>query len=294
MAEGYLITKMKFELGSQYISRYVQMRMDIESSKEQTELFKKKENGGVIKGIEFNVRILTSGLWGYDNIPDSPLPPQLFSCCEAFESFYKQIHVGRHLMWNGMLGDCEVVTHGFNKGYILIVTAYQAKILCLYNIKEVYTFQELTNEVKLATGILSHQLFKLVNPKMGKLLIKDNLKTPVFEKEEKIRLNKDFKFESLKLTLTPSLVKNKVEAEPDKKYEEDKRNITKERETKLQMNIIKVMKRRREVKHNDLIAEVIKMVTDFKPDPIMIKKQIEFLIEKEYIMREENDKYFCI
>eukprot|EP00826_Nyctotherus_ovalis_P057530 TRINITY_DN7873_c0_g8_i2.p1 TRINITY_DN7873_c0_g8~~TRINITY_DN7873_c0_g8_i2.p1 ORF type:complete len:299 (-),score=113.48 TRINITY_DN7873_c0_g8_i2:137-1033(-) len=282
---------MKFELGSQYISKYVQMHMDIESSKEHTEQFHKGQHGGTVKGVELTVRVLTSGLWGDEHVPDVRLPPQLFSCCEAFESFYKQIHVGRHLVWNGMLGDCEVVTSGFNKKYILVVTAYQATVLSLYNDRSVYTFQELINETKLPAGILGQQMFNLANPRMGKLLVKENIKTPVFNKDEKIKLNNDFTFGSLKLILLPQLVKTKIEVEPNKKYEEEVKNITKQRETVLQATIMKIMKRRKEEKHNDLIAEVIKMIRSFKPDPVMIKQQIEWLIEKDYIMRLKDDKY---
>jgi len=50
------------------------------------------------------------------------------------------------------------------------------------------------------------------------------------------------------------------------------------------------MKGRRQEKHNELIAEVIKQINAFKPDPVMIKQQIEWLIESDYLMRDEKDK----
>ncbi len=51
------------------------------------------------------------------------------------------------------------------------------------------------------------------------------------------------------------------------------------------------MKGRRQERHNELIAEVIKQIQSFKPDPVMIKQQIEWLIESDYLMRDENEKY---
>ncbi len=51
------------------------------------------------------------------------------------------------------------------------------------------------------------------------------------------------------------------------------------------------MKGRRKERHNELINEVIKQINSFKPDPIMIKQQIEWLIESDYLMRDEKDKY---
>ena len=290
IAEEYLITKMKFELGSQYITKYVQMGIDIKASKDQTEEFHKQMHGGVIKGVNLSIRVLTSGLWECEQIPNAILSPELFSCSEAFESFYRRIHSGRHLIWSGTLGDCEVLTHGFEKEYLLILTAYQTTILSLYNSKDMYTFKDLMNQIKLPPNVLSRQLFNLANPKMGKLLIKENIKTPNFSDNEKIKLNKNFSSVNLKTSLMPSMAKKKLTNERNQKYDEEVKVITKQRETVLQATIVKIMKRRKEQRHNDLIIEVIKMIQAFKPDPIMIKQQIEWLIEREYLIRDEKDK----
>lgn len=50
------------------------------------------------------------------------------------------------------------------------------------------------------------------------------------------------------------------------------------------------MKGRRQEKHNELIAETVKLVNTFKPEPAMIKQQIEWLIENDYLMRDDKDK----
>ena len=50
------------------------------------------------------------------------------------------------------------------------------------------------------------------------------------------------------------------------------------------------MKGRKKEKHNVLINEVIKQIISFKPEPAMIKQQIECLIETDYLMRDENDR----
>lgn len=54
---------------------------------------------------------------------------------------------------------------------------------------------------------LKMQLRNLASPHMGKLLIKDNQKTPNFTLEETIQINKDFSFKSLKITMTPTIFK---------------------------------------------------------------------------------------
>ncbi len=43
-------------------------------------------------------------------------------------------------------------------------------------------------------------------------------------------------------------------------------------------------------KHNELLSEVIKQVTLFKPEIPMIKERISSLIEREYLKRDDNDR----
>ena len=51
--------------------------------------------------------------------------------------------------------------------------------------------------------------------------------------------------------------------------------------------IVKVMKTRRRLDHNTLVGESSKVLAQkFNPDPVMIKKRIESLIEREYIERD--------
>lgn len=51
------------------------------------------------------------------------------------------------------------------------------------------------------------------------------------------------------------------------------------------------MKARKTMEHNNLIAEVTKQLSArFVPNPIIIKKRIESLIEREYLERSKNDR----
>lgn len=206
-AEELLIAKMKIELGTQHVAKYLQMGADMKSSKEQTEAFHAKEHGGVVSGVELQVKVLTSGLWGTALNVQCKLPDVLKGCCEKFEEYYKNVHTGRHLVWNASLGDCEIKTNCFAKPYTFISTVYQAAILSFFNGQDVFTFQQLTDETKLGAETLSRQLLNLTNPKMGKLLIKENLKTPKFTPEEKITINKQFASASLRMSLIPVVVR---------------------------------------------------------------------------------------
>jgi len=51
------------------------------------------------------------------------------------------------------------------------------------------------------------------------------------------------------------------------------------------------MKSRKTLEHNNLIAEVTKQLqARFVPNPVIIKKRIESLIEREYLERSKNDR----
>jgi len=56
--------------------------------------------------------------------------------------------------------------------------------------------------------------------------------------------------------------------------------------------IVRIMKSRRSLDHNALIAEVAKQLNDkFTADPAFIKKRIESLIEREYLERDPQNRY---
>ena len=49
------------------------------------------------------------------------------------------------------------------------------------------------------------------------------------------------------------------------------------------------MKTRKSMQHQALISEVIQQLHFFKPNPKIIKRRIEHLIEREYIERDGAD-----
>jgi len=70
------------------------------------------------------------------------------------------------------------------------------------------------------------------------------------------------------------------------KVDEDRRHM-------VEATIVKVMKTRRRIEHNALLTESTKiLINKFKPDPTLIKKRIESLIEREYLERDPEDRRF--
>jgi cullin 3 len=66
--------------------------------------------------------------------------------------------------------------------------------------------------------------------------------------------------------------------------------VEEERRHLVEAATVRIMKARKQLQHNDLIAEVTKQLSSrFIPSPQFIKKRIEGLIEREYIERAEDD-----
>lgn len=206
-AEEMLISKMKIELGAQHVAKYVQMGVDMKNSRDQTDMFKKQVEKGIVSGVELTTKVLTSGLWGNEQNVNCQLPEELKSCCDKFDTFYKSVHTGRHLVWNAGIGDCELKANSFSKPYTFILTVYQTSILMLFNTQDSYTFGEIKDRTKLPEDVLTKQIFNLINPKLGKILIKGNMKTPKLTLDEKISLNDKFAAATLRMSLIPAPVR---------------------------------------------------------------------------------------
>lgn len=75
-------------------------------------------------------------------------------------------------------------------------------------------------------------------------------------------------------------------ADVSDKVDEDRKHM-------VEATIVKVMKARRRIEHNALITEATKILSQkFNPDPTMIKKRIESLIDREYLERDSEDRRF--
>ncbi|KAG0992593.1 hypothetical protein G6F27_014173 [Rhizopus arrhizus] len=82
---------------------------------------------------------------------------------------------------------------------------------------------------------------------------------------------------------------SKVESDAERKNTKDK--VDEERLHQIEAAIVRIMKDRKSMEHNLLIAEVTKQLSPrFLPSPVMTKKRIEALIDREYLERNPEDR----
>ncbi|VDK55021.1 unnamed protein product [Cylicostephanus goldi] len=95
-------------------------------------------------------------------------------------------------------------------------------------------------------------------------------------------------FQSKLTRIKVQLVTSKGESEPEKK--ETRSKVEDDRKPEVEAAIVRVMKSRKVLDHNNLITEVTQQLKyRFLPNPILIKKRIESLIERDYLARDAHD-----
>ena len=89
----------------------------------------------------------------------------------------------------------------------------------------------------------------------------------------------------IKVSTLPPLASGRTEGDAERRATRER--VESDRRFEVEAAIIRVMKARKRLEHNLLVAEVTRMLQRrFAADPVMIKKRIEDLIEREFLERD--------
>jgi cullin 1 len=67
------------------------------------------------------------------------------------------------------------------------------------------------------------------------------------------------------------------------------KRVEDDRTTAIEAAVVRIMKARKTLAHQQLVGEVLMELAFFKPDPKLIKRRIEALIDREYLGRDAEN-----
>lgn len=314
-SEKNMISKLKTECGCQFTSKLEGMFKDITVSNTIMDEFKNgrpnSQNNTNVHGIDLYVRVLTTGFWPTQSTtPKLNVPKEPSMAFDTFRKFYLGKHSGRQLTLQGHLGSADInaVFYGPKKEdtnsdangvapsvstkdnarkHVLQVSTYQMGILLLFNTRERLSFEEIKSETDIPDKDVLPAMLSLACGKLAQRILHKEPKNKDIGPEDVFYVNESFSSKLHRVKI--QTVASKGETEPERK---DTRNkVDEDRKHEVEAAIVRIMKARKEMQHNILVTEVIEQLKPrFLPSPVVIKKRIEGLIEREYLDRKPEDR----
>lgn len=320
-SEKNMISKLKTECGSQFTSKLEGMFKDMTVSNTIMEEFKEHvlSTGTNLHGVDLSVRVLTTGLWPTQSVtPKCNIPTAPRNAFDVFRSFYLAKHSGRQLSLQPQLGNVDL--HATFRGaaggaggasaspprsphsppaaaaaaaaaaprrHIIQVSPFQMCVLLLFNKRERLTYEEILNETDIPEKDLVRALQSLAMGKPTQRVLIKHPKTKEIEPSHQFYVNDAFTSKLYRVKI--QTVAAKGESEPERR--ETRNKVDEDRKHEIEAAIVRIMKARKKMAHTLLVAEVTEQLrARFLPSPVVIKKRIEGLIEREYLARTPDDR----
>merc|ERR1712037_354999 len=234
-------------------------------------------------GIEFSAQVLNYGFWpSCISLNNLTLPSKMSECINEYTSWHKKRHEQRKISWTYSLGNATVKASFGKKIYDLQVSTLQAVALDAFNDGNTLTFQDLADVLNLDDDILMPLMHSLSCCK-HKVIRKIPANTKI-HKTDRFVANSRFISNNRKIRIPMASLDTR---------ERDNKRVQEDRGMAIDATIVRIMKARKSLLHQQLHAEVLSQLAFFKPEPRFVKRRIEALIDREYLERssENNNMY---
>ena len=279
-AERSLLTKLKQQCGAQFTSRMEGMVTDLQLAKDTQTNFvgwvseRHLPAGASNRSVDLTVTVLTTGFWPTYKFVELNLPLEMVAGVELFKAFYDHRSSNRKLTWMYTLGTAMLNGRFAAKPIELQVSVFQAVALLLFNdCQGELSFNEIKEQMNLPEEDVMRTLHSISCAKYK--LLKKSPDNKQVDKSDRFSFNEAFtdKGRRIRVPLPPMDEKKKVTEDVDK-----------DRKYAIDAAIVRVMKSRKVVAHNNLVTDVTQQLSAmFKADLKLIKKRIEELIAREYL-----------
>ncbi|KAF9625970.1 hypothetical protein IFM89_028356 [Coptis chinensis] len=286
-AERSLIVKLKTECGYQFTSKLEGMFTDMKTSEDTVQGFYASQAAEIGDGPTLAVQVLTTGSWPTQPSAPCNLPSEILGVCEKFRAYYLGTHTGRRLTWQTNMGTADLkATFANGQKHELNVSTYQMCILMLFNNADQLYYKEIEQATEIPSSDLKRCLQSLACVKGKNVLRKEPMSKDIGE-DDAFFFNDKFTSKFYKVKI--GTVAAQKESEPEK--QETRQKVEEDRKPQIEAALVRIMKSRRVLDHNNLIAEITtQLQSRFMPNPAVIKKRIESLIEREFLERDKVDR----
>jgi len=280
-AERLMIGKLKLRCGSQFTGKMEGMLNDLAIGHDHQadfESYVKADSSRSTGKLDFSVQVLTTGYWPTFASIDAHLPPEIVQCTKVFKDYYDEKNSKRRVTWMWSLGNASVKAFFGKKAYDLQVATLQAIVLLTFNpvdgASQTLTYAQVAERVNLPDEHLKRVLHSLACGKYKVLA-----KTPMSSRvalTDSFAVNTKFSCPMRKIRVPMASLD---ESHNPKRVEED-------RTVAIEAAVVRIMKARKALSHQSLLAEVLSQLAFFRPNPKVIKRRIEALIDREYLERD--------
>ncbi|KAF0288450.1 Cullin-2 [Amphibalanus amphitrite] len=287
-SEEVMVTKFKQTCGYDFTNKLSQMLRDVNVSQEHTQRFCAfLTERGVTLNHNLAIKVIQSGAWPIPitSIVEFRVPQQLEQSITNFEEFYKGKFSGRKLSWFHHLSHAELRLGYLPRMYLVTLHTFAMAVLVLFETADSLS----VDEIQLTTGLPDDHLARNVQALVdAKLLTCD--RSPASEPGAVLTLNTEFSSRRTRFRVQTAPAPREAQTE----VEQTQREVDEGRKMCLQAAIVRIMKARKRLRHNELVQEALGQTRSlFTPQIPMIKKCIDVLIDKEYLARvaDAPDEY---
>ncbi|CDW79762.1 cullin 4 [Stylonychia lemnae] len=307
-AEKSMISKLKTECGDQFTAKVEGMLTDLSLSDAFMNEYKTVKGDKLIsqhEGIETHFFVLSQASWPITQQEKNVVMPSVLNNIQQdFETYYKSRQQGKCLTWCIQMGTCDVKSRFSNQDTIMEVSCSQSLILLCFNDKDQINFQELKDKTGLSEVEFQRQFLSLTLPEHPILVqtdlnenkeeVKADEKKPAAAQKCRVIKKNFLPTDQFKVNLRfrPKLKRIAINALQKKESKKEAENVhekvLQDRKYLIDAAVVRTMKARKTVPHNDLITEVIRLVR-FPLDIQSLKQRVENLIESEYMRRDDKE-----